>query len=154
MVITCPLLSCCTISSPFWENNNVVVFPFPFHISMPLANLWIMRLKGYFLILRAKSCSDLYPLNRLPRRTLALGRGRIPIPGSIWFAPALAVYYVAHSILLGGAGGDFPFGDDETRRNFSYLSSTFREWNSYSWKYFRLKVVQCGPCIIIWNILE
>ena len=30
----------------FRENNNVVVFPFPFHIFMPLANLWFFRLQG------------------------------------------------------------------------------------------------------------
>ena len=33
-VFTCPLLSRCKISSPFRENNNVVVFLFPFHIFM------------------------------------------------------------------------------------------------------------------------
>ena len=37
LVFTCPLLSRCTISSLFRENNNVVVFPFPLHIFMPLA---------------------------------------------------------------------------------------------------------------------
>ena len=31
--------SWCTISSLFRENNNVVVFQFPFHIFMPLVNL-------------------------------------------------------------------------------------------------------------------
>ena len=34
------------ISSIFMENNNVVAFLFPFHISMPLANLWLIRLQG------------------------------------------------------------------------------------------------------------
>ena len=28
MVLTCPLLFLCKISSPFRENNNVVIFPF------------------------------------------------------------------------------------------------------------------------------
>jgi hypothetical protein len=46
MVFTCPLLSLCTISSLFRENNNVVVFPFPFHIFMPLANMWFILLQG------------------------------------------------------------------------------------------------------------
>ena len=44
MVFTCPLLSWCKVSSPLRENNNVVEFPFPFHISMPLANLWLIHL--------------------------------------------------------------------------------------------------------------
>ena len=30
----------------FRENNNVVVFPFPLHTFMPLANLWFIRLQG------------------------------------------------------------------------------------------------------------
>ena len=34
------------IESPFMENNNVVLFPFPFHIFMPLAKLWFIRLQG------------------------------------------------------------------------------------------------------------
>ena len=42
MVFTCHLLS----SSPFWKYNNVVVFPFPSRIFMPLANLWLVRLQG------------------------------------------------------------------------------------------------------------
>jgi len=32
----------CKISSPFMENNNVVVFRFPLHIFMPLANVWFV----------------------------------------------------------------------------------------------------------------
>ena len=43
---TSPLLSWCTISSLFKENNNVVVLPFPFHIFIPLANLWFIRLRA------------------------------------------------------------------------------------------------------------
>ena len=39
------------------------------------------------------------------------------------------VYDVAHSLPLGGAGRDFPFTEDETRRHFSYFSGTFREHN-------------------------
>ena len=45
MVFTCPLLSLCEISISFRE-NNVAVFPFPFHISMPLANFRFIRLQG------------------------------------------------------------------------------------------------------------
>ena len=48
MIFTCPLLSWCTISSLFRGNNNVVVFPFPFHIFMPLTNMWFIRLQGHF----------------------------------------------------------------------------------------------------------
>ena len=105
-VFTCPLLSWCKITSPFWENNNVVVFPFPFHISMSLVNLWFI-------------C----PL----RKALVLGRGRILIQGFILSPTTLAVYDVAHSLLLGGVGRGFPFTEDETRRHFSYLSGTFRD---------------------------
>ena len=36
----------CTISTLFRENNNLAVFPFPYHIFMPLANLWFIRLQG------------------------------------------------------------------------------------------------------------
>ena len=50
-----PLLSCCTISSPFRENNNVVVFPFLFHIFLPLFYFWLIRLQGQFPIVRALS---------------------------------------------------------------------------------------------------
>ena len=46
MDFTCLLLSWCTISSLFRENNNVVLFLFPIHIFMPLANLWCIRLQG------------------------------------------------------------------------------------------------------------
>ena len=60
--------------SPFKENNNVV-FPFPFHIFMLLAKLWLCRLQGQFPILRTRSCP--------PRRLLTLGRGRILIPGNV-----------------------------------------------------------------------
>ena len=40
------LLSWCRISCPFRKNNNVVVFPFTFHIFMTLANLRFARLQG------------------------------------------------------------------------------------------------------------
>ena len=46
MISTCPLLSQCKISRSFRENNNVVVFPFPFHVFMTLAKLWFIRLQG------------------------------------------------------------------------------------------------------------
>ena len=46
MVFSCPLLSWCEISSPFRDNNKVVVFPFLFHIFMPLPKLWFIRLQG------------------------------------------------------------------------------------------------------------
>ena len=90
--------------SLFRENNNVVVFPIPFHIFMPLANLWLIRLRGQFSILRTRSCPDLYPLIRPPKRPLALGRGRILIPGFVRSPPTLAVQDVAHSLPRGGVG--------------------------------------------------
>ena len=46
MMFTCPLLPCSKMLSPFRENNIVVVFPYPFHIFMLLANLWIIRFQG------------------------------------------------------------------------------------------------------------
>ena len=46
MVFTCHLFSWCKVSSPLRGNNNVVVFPFPFHVFMPLANLWFIHLQG------------------------------------------------------------------------------------------------------------
>ena len=76
MAFTCPLLSWCKISSPFKENNNVVVFPFPFHIFMPLANLWF----------------------RPPEKPLAFGRGKILIQRFIRSPPISAVFEVAHSL--------------------------------------------------------
>ena len=72
MVFTCPLLSLCKISSPFRENKNMVVFPFPFHIFMPLANLWFIRLP----ILRTRSCPDLYPFIRLQEDHWHLKEGK------------------------------------------------------------------------------
>ena len=45
---------------------------------------------------------------------LALSRGTILIPGYIRPPPTLAVYDVAQSLPLGGAGRDFPFTEDET----------------------------------------
>ena len=46
MVFPCPLLSWRAISSPFKENNNVVVFPFHYQIFMSLINLWFICLQG------------------------------------------------------------------------------------------------------------
>ena len=113
--------------SPFRENNNVVVFPILFHIFMPLANLWLIRLQGQFPILRIISYPDLYPLNRPPKRSLALGRGRILIPGFICPPPKFAANDVAHCLPLGGVGRGFPFTEEEARSHFSYFSGTFRE---------------------------
>ena len=73
------------------------------------------------------SCPNLYPFIRPPINPLALGRGRILIPGFIRSPPKLAVYDVPHSLLLGGVDMDFPFTEDETRRHFSYLSGNFGE---------------------------
>ena len=122
MVFTCLLLSLCKICSPFRENNNVVVFPFPFNIFMPLTNLWFIHLQGYFPILRTKSCPDLYPLIRTAGRSLVPSRGRILILEFIWSPPTLAVYDVAHSLPLRGPGKCIPFTEDKTQRHSSYLS--------------------------------
>ena len=77
---TCPLLSWCKISSPIKENNNVILFLFPFHIIMSLANLWFIHLQGYFQILMTMHCPGLWMLIRPSRRPLVLGTGRILIP--------------------------------------------------------------------------
>ena len=58
---------------------------------------------------------------------MALGRGRIPIPGFIRSPPTLAVYDLAHSLLREGVGRGFYFTEDETRKHFLYLSGTFRD---------------------------
>ena len=58
--------------SPFREINNVVAFSFPFHTFIALANLWLICLHGQFLILRTRSCPDLFPLNRPQRKPLSL----------------------------------------------------------------------------------
>ena len=114
MVFTCSLLSWSKISSPFRENNTA---SFP-HL-MPLANLWI--------ILRTRSFPDLYPLVRSSRRPFVFGRGRILVLEFMRSPATLAIYGIAHSIPLGGVDRDFPFTEDETQRNFLYLSCTFRE---------------------------
>ena len=44
-VFTCPILFYVKFC-PFRENNIVVVFPFPFHIPIPLGILWFIRLQG------------------------------------------------------------------------------------------------------------
>ena len=46
MVFPCPHISWCKMSSPFRQNNNLVVFPFPFHIYIPLVNFWFIRRQG------------------------------------------------------------------------------------------------------------
>jgi hypothetical protein len=112
-------------SISLFRGNNVVVFPNLFHIFMPLANLWLISLRGQFPILRTRSCPDLYPLIRPLKRPLAFGKGRILIPGFVRSPPSLAVYDVAHSLSRGGVGRGFPFTEDEIQRHFSYLSSTF-----------------------------
>ena len=48
MVFTCPLFSWCQISSLIRKNNNVLFLQFPFHISMPLAELWFIQIQGKF----------------------------------------------------------------------------------------------------------
>ena len=59
------------------------------------------------------------------------------VVGFIQSPPTLAVYDVAHSLPLGGAGGGFPFIDDETRRHFSYVSG-IRSDKSYGRKIFEI----------------
>ena len=59
---------------------------------------------------------------------MALGTGRILIPGFFRSSPTLAVFDVSHFLPLGGVGKRFFFSEDETRRHFSYLSGTSREY--------------------------
>jgi hypothetical protein len=63
------------LSSTFRENNNVLLLPFPFHIFMPLANLWFIHVQIYFLVIRIRSGPDLYPFIRPLKRLLALVNG-------------------------------------------------------------------------------
>ena len=93
-----PLLSLFNISSYLRENNNVVVFPFPFHIFMPLNNSQLIRFQGQFHVLKTRSFPDLYPIIHPPRRPLTLCRGRILIPGFIRSHPTLSVYDISHSL--------------------------------------------------------
>ena len=75
------------ISFFFWENNNNgIVFPFPFYIFMLIANLWFIRLQGQFSTLRTRKCPDVYPLIRPPRRLFSLFR-RILVPEFIRSPP-------------------------------------------------------------------
>ena len=88
------------------------------------------------VLLRTRNCPDLYLLIRPPKRSFALGRGRIFIAGFVRSPRTLAVYGVAHSLPRGGVGRSFPFTEGETRRHFSYLSGTSRESNeNLFWKY-------------------
>ena len=84
MVFTNALLSTCTMSSLFRENNNVVVLPFPFPIFMLLENLWFIPSKESTL--KTRRITDLYP-----SRLLAFGRGRSFIPGFSQSPPTLTV---------------------------------------------------------------
>ena len=76
-------------------------------------------------MLKTGSRSGLYPLIRSTRKPLAIGRGRIPIPGFIRSTPKLVAYAVAHSFPLGGVGRDFSFIEEGTRMHFSCLLGTF-----------------------------
>jgi hypothetical protein len=101
------------VKFPFRENSNTVVFSFPFHIFMPLANLWFISLQGSFPILMT-SCPDFYVLIRSPSSLSVISIGRILIPGFICSPPTLAVVDVTHYIPLGNVGRDFPFTEDTT----------------------------------------
>ena len=104
----------------------MVVFPIPFHIFMPLANLWLIRFQGQFFILRKRSSPNFYPLIRPPKSSLALCAGRFLIRGFVWSPPMLAFYDISHSLPRAGVGRGFPFIEDETRRHFSYLCYYYR----------------------------
>ena len=95
--------------------------------SLPFAKLWLIRLQVQFPILRTRSCPDLYPLIRPPKRPLTLGRGRILIQRFVRSSPTLAVYDVVHSLSRGGVGWSFLFTEDETLKRFF---STFREFSA------------------------
>ena len=143
MVFTCPLLSRFKISSPLRENNNVVLFSFPFHILMPLANQCFFRLQGKFPILRTRSCPVFYPFIRPPRRPLSLSKGKILISGFILSPPILALYNVAHILPLGDSYIDITFTEDQTQRHFSHLFGTFTEPRSSTVIYFKFFSKKC-----------
>ena len=63
---------------PFRENDNIIVFVFPFNIFMSLPNVPFIRLRGRFPILRTISWPNLYPLIWSSRRSLALVWGICP----------------------------------------------------------------------------
>jgi hypothetical protein len=94
-----PLLSWCKIPNPFREYNNVLAFTFPFHIFMPLAHPSSR--------ISTRSCPELYPLIRAPRRSLVLGRERILIPRFIRSPSTIAAHGVAHPLQLGRVDRDF-----------------------------------------------
>ena len=106
----------------------MIVFLFSVRIFMPLANLRFFRLHGQFLILRIRSCRDIYPFFRPPRRLLILDkRGGHPYSG----------FHLVHSYVsrqrscpppIRGVDSDFPFKENDTRRYFSYFSGTFRDY--------------------------
>ena len=85
-----------------------------------------------------KKLPDLYPLIRPLGWPLALGRGKIFIPGFI--RASLTLAHFAHSLLLGDVGRSFPFTKDEIRRHFSYLSGTFREYSQLFSKNFKMEI--------------
>jgi hypothetical protein len=100
MIFTCSLLSWYKLSSRFRENSDVVVFPFPSHIFMPLAKMWFIRLQGIVSHPMDKKFPGFYPLIRPPGRPLALGKGGIFIPGFIRSPPTLAVFDVRINLPL------------------------------------------------------
>ena len=57
--------------NPYRENNDVIVFLFPFHIFMPLANLWLIRLQGqqgqvFILRIRTSTHSPTLGIHSVP----------------------------------------------------------------------------------------
>ena len=90
----------------------MVGFPLPFHVFIRWPTCGSSALKGSFPSYGQENAltSTRSPVLIL----LALGRGRIHIPGFIQSPPTLAVYEV-RSLLLGGVDKDLSFTEDETR---------------------------------------
>ena len=63
IVLSCPLLSLCTISYPILENDNVVLFSFIPHLHA-VGQLVVHRPSRIVTNPKEKSCPDLYPLIR------------------------------------------------------------------------------------------
>ena len=86
--------------------------------------------------LRTRSYPSLYTLIRLPRRPLALGRGRNLFQGFIPFPPTLPLYEVAHSVPLGSVGNGYPFIEDV------HLRYIYKVENHYLQKIISIYIMQ------------
>ena len=116
MVFTCPLLSLCKIPSTFRENVMWYYCRFLAH-HHAVGELAVHPPSRIVFHPKDKKLPCTLPALR---RTLALGRGRILIPGFIRSLPTSAACDVSHCLLLGDVDMNFPFTEDEIRRHFSF----------------------------------